>query len=183
MLAYSWHTNFPKTKLGFEIQKTNAAIRISIFEISCVPIFRRNGQLWLFGPKFVQKCILTSKFPKSNPGFGISILKILCEPIFRQNGELWIFGRKSKFQILDLESASLRFYVHQFSEKMDNFDFSGPNLPTDRFWGQNFKSLSLDLESASLRCYVYQFSDKRNKFESLSPNLPTNGFWSQNSKM
>ena len=29
----------PKKKLGFEIQKTNAGIRISILEILCVPIF------------------------------------------------------------------------------------------------------------------------------------------------
>ena len=67
--------------------------------------------------------------------------------------------------------------MHQFSDKMDNFNFLGPNFPTDGFWGQNFKNLSLNLESASLRCYVYQFSDKRDKFEFLSPNLPTNGFW------
>ena len=35
----------PKRKLGFEIQKTNVGIRISILEIPCVPIFRQNGQL------------------------------------------------------------------------------------------------------------------------------------------
>ena len=42
----------PKRKLGFEIQKTNVGIRISILEIPCVPIFRQNGQLWIFWPKF-----------------------------------------------------------------------------------------------------------------------------------
>ena len=36
---------YPKMKLGFEIQETNVEIRISILEISCVPIFRQNGQL------------------------------------------------------------------------------------------------------------------------------------------
>ena len=35
----------PKRKLGFEIHKTNVGIRISIFEIPSVPIFRQNGQL------------------------------------------------------------------------------------------------------------------------------------------
>ena len=54
----------PKRKLGFEIHKTNVGIRISIF----VPIFRQNGQLWIFGPKFAQKWILGleiwSKFGK-----------------------------------------------------------------------------------------------------------------------
>ena len=84
----------PKRKLGFEIQKTNVGIRISIFEISCVPIFRQNKQLWLFGPKFAQKKILGSKLQKSKSGFGISILKILCFPIFRQNGQLLIFPPK-----------------------------------------------------------------------------------------
>ena len=94
----------PKRKLGFEIQKTNVGIRISILEIPCVPIFRQNGQLWVFGPKFAQKWILGSKFQKSKSGFGISILEILCAPIFRQNGQLWIFGPKfAQKWILGLE--------------------------------------------------------------------------------
>ena len=49
---------------------------------------------------------------------------------------------------LDLESASLTYYMHQFLDKTDNFEFLGPNLPKNEFWGQNFKNLSLDLESA-----------------------------------
>ena len=60
----------PKRKLGFEIQKTNIGIRISILEIPCVPIFRQNRQLWIFGPKFAS-------------GFGIRILEILRVPFFR----------------------------------------------------------------------------------------------------
>ena len=82
----------PKRKLRFEIQKTNVGIRISILEISCVPIFRQNRQLLVFGPKFAQKRILGSK--KSKSGFGINILEILCAPIFRQNGQFWIFDPK-----------------------------------------------------------------------------------------
>ena len=54
----------------------------------------------------------------------------------------------------------MRYQVYQFSDKTDNFEFLGPNLPKNGFWDQNFKNLSLDLESASLRCYVHQFSDK-----------------------
>ena len=34
-----------KGNLELEIHKTNVAIRISILEILCVPIFRQNGQL------------------------------------------------------------------------------------------------------------------------------------------
>ena len=84
----------PKRKLGFEIQKTNVGIRISIFEIPCVPIFRQNGQLWIFGPKFAQKWILGSEFQKSKSGFGINTSKITCAPVFSQNGQLLIFRPK-----------------------------------------------------------------------------------------
>ena len=89
-------------------------------------------------------------------------------------------GRNFKNLSLDSESASLRYYVHQFSDKTDNFEFLGPNLPKNGFWGRNFKNLSLDLESASLRYYVYQFSDKTDNFEFLGPNLPKNRFWGRN---
>ena len=84
----------PKRKLGFEIQKTNVGIRISILEIPCVPIFRQNGQLWIFGPKFAQKWILGSKFQKSKSGFGINSPNISCVTIFSQNGRLLIFWPK-----------------------------------------------------------------------------------------
>ena len=30
--------------LGLKIQKTNVGIRINIFEIACLPIFKQNGQ-------------------------------------------------------------------------------------------------------------------------------------------
>ena len=72
--------------------------------------------------------------------------------------------------------------MQQFSDKMDNFEFLGPDLPKNRFWGQNFKNLSLDSESASLRYYVHQFSDKTDNFEFLGPNLPKNEFWGQDFK-
>ena len=43
-----FNPNLLKINLGLEIRKTNVGIRISIFEISCVPIFRQNGQLQFF---------------------------------------------------------------------------------------------------------------------------------------
>ena len=76
----------------------------------------------------------------------------------------------------------MRYHVYQFLDKTDNFEFLGPNLPKNGFWGQNFKSQSLDSESTSLRYYVYQFSDKMDNFEYLGPNLPKNGFWARNFK-
>ena len=54
--------------------------------------------------------------------------------------------------------------MYQFSDKMDNFEFLGPNSPKNGFWGRNLKNLSLDLESAFLRYYVHQFSDKTLNF-------------------
>ena len=76
----------------------------------------------------------------------------------------------------------MRYYEYHFSDKTDNFEFLGPNLPKTEFWGRNFKSLSLDLESASLRYYVHQFSDKADNFEFLGPSLTKNRFWCQNFK-
>ena len=68
----------------------------------------------------------------------------------------------------------MRYHVCQFSEKMDNLEFLGPNLSKNG----NFKNLSLDLEAASLKHYVHQFS--ANNFEFLGPNLYKN--WPLGSK-
>ena len=37
--------SLPKMDLGLEIQKTNIGVIISIVEMPCVTIFRKNGQL------------------------------------------------------------------------------------------------------------------------------------------
>ena len=76
----------------------------------------------------------------------------------------------------------MRYHVYQFLDKTDNFEFLGPNLPKNGFWGQNFKNLSLDSESASLRYYVYQFSNIMDNFNFLDPNFPKNEFWGRNFK-
>ena len=55
----------------------------------------------------------------------------------------------------------MRNHVCQFSEKIDNFVFLGPNLPKNGFWSRNFKNLSLHSESTPLRYHVRQFSVKR----------------------
>ena len=116
----------PKKTLGFEIQKTNVGIRISIFEISCAPIFRQNGQLWLFGTKFAQKWILGSKPQKSR--FGISVLKILCAPIFEQNGQLWIFGPKF---------AQKWISGSEFQKSKSGFRINTSNIPCVPIFSQN----------------------------------------------
>ena len=43
-----------KIDLGLEILKTHVGKRITILEISYVPIFRQNGQVSLFQPKFAK---------------------------------------------------------------------------------------------------------------------------------
>ena len=78
--------------------------------------------------------------------------------------------------MLEKESASLRYHVYQFSDKTDNFEFLGSNLPKNGFGGRNFKNLNLDSESASLGYHVYQFSVKMDNFEFLGPSLPKNRF-------
>ena len=88
----------PKRIFGLEIQETYVGKRISILEISCLLIFRQNGQLWLFGSKFAQKWILGSEFRKSKSGFVTS------------------------------KKSSPRYHLSQFSIKMDNFEFFGLNF-------------------------------------------------------
>ena len=61
--------------------------------------------------------------------------------------------------------------MYQFLDKMDNFEFLGPNLPKNGFWGRNFKNLSLDSKSAPPRYHVSQFSVKVDNFEFFGLNL------------
>ena len=124
--------NLPKKKLGFEIQKINVGIRISILQIPCVPIFRQNGQLWTSWTQISQK------------------------------NEFW--GQNFKNLSLSSESESLRYYVYQFSDKTNNFEFLASNLPKNRLWGWNFQNLGLNSESTSLMCHMCPFSVKMDNF-------------------
>ena len=57
---------------------------------------------------------------------------------------------------LDLKSASLRYYVYQFSDKIDSFEY----LPENGFCHRNFKNLIMDTESTPPLYHVCQFSIK-----------------------
>ena len=61
--------------------------------------------------------------------------------------------------------------MQQFSDKTNNFEFLGPNLPKNEFWGRNFKNLNLDLDSTLPIYHVYQFAVKMDKFEVFGLNL------------
>ena len=80
--------------LGLKFQKSKSRFGIRILEILSAPIFRQNGQFWIFGPKFAQQWILCSKFQKSKSRFGINTSNIPCVPIFRQNVQFLIFRPK-----------------------------------------------------------------------------------------
>ena len=84
---------------------------------------------------------------------------------------------------VEQESTSSKYFVCQFSDKTNNFDFFGPNLSKNGFWGQNFENLSPDVESAPPRYHVRQFSDKTDNFNFFGPNLPKKGFWGWNFKI
>ena len=116
------------------------------------------------GPNLPKNRFWGQKCQKSKSGFGISILEILAAPITNnfeilgpnlpKNG---FWDQNFENLSLDLESASLRNFVHQFSDRTDNFEFLGPNLPKNGLWGRNFKNLSLDSESTPLKYHVCQF--------------------------
>ena len=59
----------------------------------------------------------------------------------------------------------------QYSDKTNNFDFMGPNLPKNGFWGGNFKNLCLDSDSTPPRYHICQFSVKVDDFEFFCLNL------------
>ena len=67
--------------------------------------------------------------------------------------------------------GNYRYSTGQFSGKTDNFDFFGPNLSKNEFWGWNFEILSPDSESAPPITHLSQFSGKTDNFEFFSLNL------------
>ena len=76
----------------------------------------------------------------------------------------WILGSKfqkskSGFGIRILEILGAPIF-----RQTNNFEFLGPNLPKNRFWGRNFKNLSLDSESAPPIYHACQFSVKMDNF-------------------
>ena len=175
----------PKRKLGFQIQKTNVGIRISILQIPCVPIFRQKGQLWILGPNLPKNGFLFRNFKNlSLDSESVSLRYYVYQfskigdnfeflgPNLPKN-EFW--GQNFKNLSLDSESASLRYYVHQFSDKTDNFEFLGPNLHKNGFCGRNFKNLSLDSDSTPPKYHVCQFSVKMDNLSFFDLNLEVEG--------
>ena len=57
-----WAQICPKINVGVKISKIEVWIGNQHPWYLCAPIFRQNGQLWMFGPKFAQQWILGSRF-------------------------------------------------------------------------------------------------------------------------
>ena len=55
------------------------------------------------------------------------------------------WGRNFKIVSPDSESASLKYYAHQFSGKTINFEFLDPNFRKNGFWGRDYKNWNLNL--------------------------------------
>ena len=96
----------PKRKLGFEIQKTNVGIRISIFEIPFVPILRQNRQFWLYGPKFVQKWIWGRNFKNLSLVRNQHPWDTMCTNFQTNWPKNGFWGQNFKNLSLDAESTS-----------------------------------------------------------------------------
>ena len=95
----------PKIDLGLEIQKNNVGIIINIFEMSCVPIFRQNGQLWLFWPKFAQKWYLGRNFKN---------LSATLKSAPPRDHEYQFSVKMDSFEFFDLNLGKLPNYVQYF---------------------------------------------------------------------
>ena len=54
---------------------------------------------------------------------------------------------------------------------LDNFDFFGPNLPENGFWGRNFKNLNPDSESAPPNTTCANFQSKWTTLKFFGLNL------------
>ena len=156
--------------LGSNILKINVGIRISIFEILCMPTFRQNEYLEFFGPNSPKNGFWGRNFESLSvdaesapPRYHMYQFSGKTEnfdffgPNSPKNG---FWGRNFEKLNPDAELAPPRNHVCQFSGKMDNFDFFGPSLPKNGFCSWNFRNLSLESESAPPSYHMCQFSCK-----------------------
>ena len=69
--------------LGFETEKNNVGIKITLVKTPCVPQFSAKlDNFDFFDPNLPKKEFWVSEFQKSKSGFGFCTSKIPCVPIF-----------------------------------------------------------------------------------------------------
>ena len=61
--------------------------------------------------------------------------------------------------------------MYQFSDKMNSFNYLGPNLPENGFCDRNFKNLIMDSKSTPPLYHVCQFSVKMDNIWFFDLNL------------
>ena len=118
-------------KLGFEIQKTNVGIRISILKIPCVQFSDKTDNFDFFGRYLPKNGFWGQNFKSLILDTESESLRYymyqfsdktdnfkFLGPNLPKNG-LW--SRNFKNLSRDLESTRLIYYVCQFSVKMDSF--------------------------------------------------------------
>ena len=125
-----------------------------MLEIPCVPFFKQNGHLWLFGPKFASRWILGSKFLKPMSGLEISILEILCVPIFRENRELWILGPNCPKMDFGVEISKILIWIrnqHPWDTMCTNFQ---TKRTTFNFWAQICPKVDFRVEISKIWVWI-----------------------------
>ena len=134
--------------MGSEFWKAASGCAISSSKIPCVLIFRQNGQLWIFRPKFAQKRILGSEFWKTKSECRISSSKISYGLIFRQSGQLLLFRTKS---------AQKRILGSVFRNSNSGFGISASTMPLVPNFRQNGQLWIFGLNLGKLPNYVRYF--------------------------
>ena len=123
--------------LELEIQKTIVGMRISILDITCVPMFSLNATTLNISAQSFPEKDLWFETEKNNVGTRINIVETFCVCQFSAKLDNFDFfglnlaknGFSQIWPSLDSESALPRYHVYQFSIKTENFGSFGPNLP------------------------------------------------------
>ena len=126
--------------LGFQIQKSNVEIRVSVLEIPCVPIFRQNGQLWNFWSNFAKKGmdfyleVHSTNVEKKSACWRHHMCQFLGKTdnfhFFGPNLPKIYFRLEIQKTNVEIRISILEIRSHlcQFLSKEDNFNFFDPNL-------------------------------------------------------
>ena len=118
-----------KIDLELEIQKTNIVIRISIVKMPCMPIFRKNEQLWLFRPKFAQNRFWDRNFKILSPHSKPASLRYYVDQFSDKTNNIEFLGPNS------LKNG---FWGRNFkNQSLDLVGMSASNIPCVPIFSQN----------------------------------------------
>ena len=95
--------------LGSEFQKSKSGFGIGILEILCAPIFRQNGQLWIFGSKFAQNGFW---------GLNFKNLSLDSESVHPRYHLSQLSVKMDNFKFFDLNLGKLPNYARYFGSNI-----------------------------------------------------------------